>query len=86
MRFVWDEEAWDDYLWWQAQDPKIVKRINALLHDIERNGNRRIGKPEPLRHEFHGYWSRRITDEHRLTYRIDGDDVLIASCRYHYTR
>ena len=86
MRFVWDEEAWDDYLWWQAQDPKIVKRINALLHDIERNGNRGIGKPEPLRHEFHGYWSRRITDEHRLTYRIDGDDILIASCRYHYMR
>jgi len=82
VRFVWDEEAWDDYLWWQAQDPKIVKRINALLYDIERNGNRGIGKPEP----FHGYWSRRITDEHRLTYRIDGEDVLIASCRYHYTR
>ena len=86
MRFVWDEEAWDAYLWWQAQDRRIVKRINALLRDIERNGNDGIGKPEPLRHEFGGYWSRRITDEHRLIYRIDGNDVLIASCRYHYTR
>jgi toxin YoeB len=86
MRLVWDEEAWEAYLWWQAQDRKILKRINVLLQDIERNGNDGIGKPEPLRHEFQGYWSRRITDEHRLIYRMDGDQILIAACRYHYLR
>ena len=86
MRLVWDEEAWEAYLWWQAQDRKILRRINVLLRDIERNGNDGIGKPEPLRHEFQGYWSRRITDEHRLIYRIEGDQILIAACRHHYHR
>ena len=84
MRFVWDEEAWADYEWWQAQDRRILKRINALLQDIARNGNEGIGKPEALKHGFHGFWSRRISDEHRLVYRVDGDSVLIAGCRYHY--
>ena len=63
-----------------------MRRINELLKDISRNGNEGIGKPEPLRHGFQGYWSRRITDEHRLVYRIDGDDILIAQCRFHYSR
>ena len=81
---VWDENAWDDYLWWQAQDRKVLKRINALLLDIQRNGNEGIGKPEALKHDFAGYWSRRITDEHRLVYKIVGDEVRIAACRYHY--
>ena len=70
VKFVWDESAWADYVWWQAQDRKVLKRINALIADIQRNGNEGIGKPEPLKHGFQGYWSRRITDEHRLVYKI----------------
>ena len=87
MRLVWDENAWGDYLWWQAQDRKTLKRINALLKDIERSGNEGLGKPEPLKHGFRGYWSRRITDEHRLVYKIiDGEEIRVAACRYHYER
>lgn len=86
MRLVWDEHAWDDYLWWQQQDRKVLKRVNMLIADILRQGNEGIGKPEPLRHDFSGYWSRRITDEHRLVYRLAEDEVRIASCRYHYGR
>ncbi|MDH6181549.1 toxin YoeB [Microbacteriaceae bacterium SG_E_30_P1] len=84
MKYVWHESAWLDYEWWQTQDRKVLKRINLLLRDISRNGNEGIGKPEALKHGFHGYWSRRITDEHRLVYRIEGDEVRIAGCRYHY--
>lgn len=84
MRLVWSELAWDEYLWWQRQDRKILKRINLLIQDIVRNGNEDIGKPEPLRYDFAGYWSRRITEEHRLVYKVTNDDVLIATCRYHY--
>ncbi len=84
MKFVWDEHAWADYLWWQAQDRKVLKRINTLLQDVVRNGNEGIGKPEPLKHGFHGYWSQRITDEHRLVHKIVDDEVRIAACRYHY--
>ena len=84
MRLVWDEHAWEDYLWLQTQDRKTLKRINLLIRDIIRNGNEGIGKPEPLKHDFAGYWSRRIDDEHRLVYRLAGDEVRIASCRYHY--
>lgn len=84
MRFVWDEDAWADYLHWQQADRAILTRINALLRDISRNGDAGIGKPEPLKHGFQGYWSRRITDEHRLVYRIVGDEIRIAACRYHY--
>ena len=84
MKYVWDEVSWADYEWWQTQDRKIVKRINALLRDIARTGNEGIGKPEPLKHGFQGYWSRRITDEHRLIYKVDGDEIRIAACRYHY--
>ncbi|MDO5629700.1 MAG: Txe/YoeB family addiction module toxin [Mobilicoccus sp.] len=83
MLLVWDEHAWADYLWWQAQDRRLLKRINTLLVDIARNGNDGIGKPEPLRH-LDGYWSRRITDEHRLVYKIGNDEIRIAACRYHY--
>ena len=83
MLLVWDENAWDDYLRWQAQDRRVLKRINALLADIQRNGNDGIGKPQALEHDFAGYW-RRITDEHRLVYKIAGDEVRIAACRYHY--
>ena len=84
MRLVWSESAWEEYLWWQRQDLKILKRINLLIHDITRNGNEGIGKPEALRYDFAGYWSRRITEEHRLVYKVTSDEVLIATCRYHY--
>lgn len=84
MRLVWDESAWEDYLWWQAQDRKVLKRINALIRDIDRNGNEGLGKPEPLKHGLSGYWSRRITDEHRVVYKIADHEIRIASCRYRY--
>ena len=84
MLLVWDENAWQDYLCWQRQDRKILKRINALLVDIQRHGNEGIGKPEPLKYDFAGYWSRRVTEEHRLVYKVINDEVRIAACRYHY--
>lgn len=85
MALIWDESAWADYLWWPAQDRKILKRINQLLRDVQRGGHEGLGKPEPLRHSLTGYWSRRITAEHRLVYRIDdAGNILVAACRYHY--
>lgn len=84
MLLVWDEHAWEDYLWWQAQDRQVLKRLNLLLKDIQRNGNAGIGKPEPLKHDFAGFWSRRTTDEHRLVYKIVENEIRIAACRYHY--
>lgn len=84
MTVTFDRAGWEDYLWWQAQDRKVLKRINALIFDVARNGNTGIGKPEQLKHGFHGYWSRRITDEHRLVYKVVGGEIRIASCRYHY--
>ncbi|MFT4088294.1 MAG: Txe/YoeB family addiction module toxin [Gordonia sp. (in: high G+C Gram-positive bacteria)] len=86
MRIVWDRDARHDYVWWQSQDRKILRRINTLVEDVVRNGNEGIGKPEPLKHAFAGYWSRRINDEHRLVYRALDDEVRIAACRYHYGR
>jgi toxin YoeB len=83
VKVTFDENAWDEYLWWQAQDRQILKRINALIADIVRNGNEGVGKPELLRY-LKGFWSRRITDEHRLVYKIVGDEIQIAACRYHY--
>ncbi|MDQ2790863.1 MAG: Txe/YoeB family addiction module toxin [Pseudonocardiales bacterium] len=84
MKLVWDQSSWVDYVWWQAQGPKVTKRIKALIKDVERHGNEGIGKPEPLQHGFHGYWSRRISDEHRLIYKVSGDETRMAACRYHY--
>ena len=81
---VWAELAWDDYLYWQGQDKKTLKRINQLLKDIDRNKHQGIGKPEPLKHDKHGYWSRRIDDTHRLIYRICENNIEIAQCRTHY--
>jgi len=78
------DNGWDDYLYWQHADRKLLKRINALIADIWRDPFGGIGKPEPLRHALAGYWSRRIDDEHRLVYRISVDAVLIVSARYHY--
>lgn len=80
------DNAWEDYLYWQETDRRIVKRIHQLLRDIERNGNEGLGKPEPLRHELQGYWSRRINAEHRLIYAIREDSIIILQCRYHYDR
>lgn len=84
MELIWSTQAWEDYLWWQRQDRKVLKRINTLLKDIQRNGNEGIGKPEALRNNLSGYWSRRITEEHRLVYKIVGNSVRIAAVRYHY--
>jgi toxin YoeB len=86
MLLIWDTNAWEDYLWWQTQDRKVLKRINLLIQDIQRNGYNGIGKPEPLKHDFAGYWSRRITDEQRLAYKVTDTEVRIAACRYHYGR
>ncbi len=83
-KFLFTEDAWEDYLYWQTQDKKIVKRINQLLQDIERNGYNGIGKPEPLRGDLSGFWSRRIDDEHRIVYRVTEDRVEIIQCRGHY--
>ncbi len=86
MRIVFSARGWDDYLWWQQQDRKLLKRINQLIQDISRNGNEGIGKPEPLKHGFQGYWSRRVNDEHRLVYKVVENEIRIAACRYHYER
>ncbi|MDP2183808.1 MAG: Txe/YoeB family addiction module toxin [Actinomycetota bacterium] len=84
MRVVFSEHAWDEYLYWQKTDRKLVQRINALIRDIQQAPFEGVGKPEPLKHALSGYWSRRITDEHRLVYRVEGDAILIAQLRYHY--
>lgn len=84
MKIVFSDRGWDDYLWWQQQDRKLLKRINHLIQDVMRNGNEGIGKPEPLKHGFQGYWSRRINDEHRFIYKVVEDEMRIAACRYHY--
>jgi toxin YoeB len=84
MPIKFSDGAWDDYLFWQQSDKAVVKRINALLKDIQRSPFEGIGKPEPLRHNLSGFWSRRIDEEHRLIYAVEADCILIAQCRYHY--
>ena len=84
MYLCWAEDAWGDYLFWQKNDKKTLKRINELVRDIKREPFEGIGKPEPLKHNWSGYWSRRITGEHRLVYKVENDQVLIAQCRFHY--
>ncbi|MEZ3486598.1 MAG: Txe/YoeB family addiction module toxin [Lachnospiraceae bacterium] len=84
MKKIWFDEAWEDYIYWQTQDKKTLKRINILLKDIERGRYDGIGKPEPLRGDMSGLWSRRIDDVNRLVYRIRGDVMEIVSCRGHY--
>ena len=81
---IWSDEAWDDYIYWQMQDRKTLKRINALLKDVERNHFEGIGKPEPLKGELSGFWSRRIDDNNRFVYRIRNGVLEILSCRGHY--
>jgi len=84
LNLVFSEHAWEDYLHWQQADRGMLRRINALIRDIQRAPFEGIGKPEPLRHNLSGYWSRRITDEHRIVYRIEEDAVFILQLRYHY--
>lgn len=84
MKLIFSEHSWDEYLYWQNTDKKILKRINALICDIERMPYEGIGKPEPLKHSLSGYWSRRITDEHRMVYKVENEAVIIAQLRYHY--
>ena len=78
------DDAWDDYLYWQQQDKKVLKKINRLIKEIERSPFDGIGEPEPLKYDWSGYWSRRITIEHRLVYKVLDNQILIAQCRYHY--
>ena len=84
MKLIFTEKAWEDYLYWQKTDKKMVSRIHALIKDIQREAFKGIGKPEPLKHALSGYWSRRIDDEHRLVYKMTDGAVLIAQLRYHY--
>jgi len=81
---LWVDEAWEDYLYWQSQDKKTLKRINQLIKDIQRNQFEGIGKPEPLKGNLSGFWSRRIDEKNRLVYIIKNGDIIISSCRGHY--
>ena len=84
MRILWDERAWEDYLYWPTQDKKTLKRINALIKDIQRNVYDGIGKPEPLSENLSGWWSRRIDGTNRIVYREMDGAIVIASCKDHY--
>ena len=84
MKLIFSELAWEDYLYWQKQDRKLVERINKLIEATARDPFMGIGKPEPLKHAFAGFWSRRINDEHRMVYRVTGDQLEIAQLRFHY--
>ena len=84
MKLTFSGKAWDNYLYWQKTDRAMLKRVNILIKDIQRDPFDGIGKPESLRHGLSGYWSRRINDEHRLVYKVAGDQLFIAQLRYHY--
>jgi len=84
MTIKWTLEAWEDYIYWQQNDKKITKKINALIKEVVQNPYDGIGKPEPLRYDLSGFWSRRINHEHRLVYAIKDNALTIISCRYHY--
>ncbi|UQB41251.1 Txe/YoeB family addiction module toxin [Thiomicrospira microaerophila] len=84
MRLIFSEHAWSDYLYWQTQDKKTLKKINDLIHEIQRTPFEGRGKPEPLKHALSGYWSRRINQEHRIVYKLVENDLLIAQLRHHY--
>ncbi|TPQ27180.1 Txe/YoeB family addiction module toxin [Methylomonas koyamae] len=84
MKITFSSDAWNSYLYWQATDQAILKRINQLIKEIQRQPFEGIGKPEPLKHGLSGYWSRRINDEHRTVYKVAGDTLLIAQLRFHY--
>ena len=84
MKIVFSTDAWEDYLYWQKHDKKILNRINRLIKEIQRDPYNGIGEPEPLKYNWTGYWSRRINIEHRLVYKVTENSLLIAQCRYHY--
>jgi len=84
MKYIFVDESWEDYLYWQKTNKKYVKRINTLLKDIARHPFTGIGKPDPLKYKYKGFWSRRIDGEHRLIYAVKEDEILIAKCRFHY--
>ena len=84
MLLTFTDSAWDDYLYWQKTDKKILKKINDLIKDIKRHPYEGLGKPEPLRHDYAGYWSRRIDKENRLVYFVNKESISIIKCRYHY--
>ncbi|WP_298232098.1 Txe/YoeB family addiction module toxin [uncultured Azohydromonas sp.] len=84
MKLIFADAAWEDYLFWQKQDRRMVERINRLIKETQRFPFEGVGKPEPLKHALSGYWSRRITEEHRMVYRVEEDALLIAQLRYHY--
>ena len=84
MRLVFSDRAWEDYLYWQTNDPKLLARLNGLIKECTRTPFSGTGKPEPLRGQLSGWWSRRLTQEHRLVYKPSDDELLIAQCRYHY--
>ena len=84
MKLIFSEHAWEDYLYWQRTDRKILDRINRLITEIQRTPFEGTGKPEPLKHSLSGYWSRRISDEHRIVYKVESDSLLIAQLRHHY--
>jgi toxin YoeB len=84
MKIVFADRGWEDFCYWVAHDRKIAKRIVRLIDDIERHPFEGLGKPEPLKYDLSGFWSRRITDEHRLIYAVEGDQLLVAQVRYHY--
>ena len=84
VKLIFSQDAWDDYLHWQKTDRRLLNRVNLLIREVLRSPFEGIGKPEPLKHGLAGYWSRRINDEHRLVYKVEGESVMIAQCRYHY--
>jgi len=84
MKLIWSEESWEDYLYWQQNDKKVLKKINSLIKDIKREPFKGVGEPEPLKYNWSGYWSRRINLEHRIIYKVLDNSILIAQCRYHY--
>ena len=84
MQVLWHESGWDDYIWWQSQDKKTLKRINALIKDMQRTPYEGLGKPEPLKGNLTGWWSRRIDETNRIVYRVKDNALVIAACRNHY--
>lgn len=84
MIYIFVDESWEDYLYWQKTDKKMLYKINDLLKDITRTPFSGLGKPEPLKHKYKGFWSRRINREHRLIYKVKDNEILIAKCRFHY--
>lgn len=84
MKLLWEENAWQEYLYWQTQDKKTLKRLNNIIKDIQRDCYNGIGKPEPLKENLSGWWSRRIDEENRIVYKQENNNVIIASCKSHY--